>query len=339
MECAVHKRRKTLFSSMRQGAGLSFAVFLVASCSSPPGPDRVFVSDEAQDVVHVFDGVSGRSEGTLATGKRPRGLALSPNQRVLFVAASNSQRIELWDVRTLAHLRDIASGSDPERIALSPDGRTVYAANEDRSTVSFIDVGSGRVIREVAVGPEPEGIGVSPDGRLVVVTSEVANTAHLIDTRSGALLDNLLVGSRPRDVRFLKGGRELWVSSEQRGTISVFELPSRRMLRTIDLVAAFPNLTTVQAVEMEVTPDERRVLVAMGRGDGVAEIEPVSGNVVRRFPTGHRTWGIGFSPDRARLYAASGLTGSATIIDLETNKVTHTVKLGGKPWTAEAAPR
>lgn len=324
---------------MRKGVGLSFAAFLVASCSSPQGPDRVFVSDEAQDVVHVLDGLSGRREGTLATGKRPRGLALSPDRRILFVAASNSHRIELWDVRTLAHLRDIASGSDPERIALSPDGRTVYAANEDRSAVSFIDVESGQVTREVAVGAEPEGIGVSPDGRLVVVTSEVANTAHLIDARSGAVVDNLVVGSRPRDVRFLLGGRELWVSSEQRGTISVFELPSRRLLRTIDLVAAFPNLATVQAVEMEVTSDGRRVFVALGRGDGVAEIEPVSGKVVRRFPAGHRTWGIGLSPDGARLYGAAGLAGSATIIDLRTNKVTHTVKLGGKPWTAEAAPR
>lgn len=321
-------------------AAIVLALSPLAACGSAGrGPDRVFISDEANAAVHVVDGASGRREGELHTGARPRGLALSPDRKVLFVAASDANRIELWDCHTLRHLRDIASGSDPERLAVSPDGHTVLAANEDRSAISFIDVSSGRVMREVRVGPEPEGIGISPDGKLVIATSEVASTAHMIDARTGAVLENAPVGSRPRDVLFLKGGREAWVSSEQRGTISVFELPSRKLLRTIDLVAAFPDLGTVQAVEMDTSADGRRVFVAMGRGDRVAEIDPASFGVVRSFPTGHRTWGIGLSPDGTRLYAASGLSGTLTIVNLRANIVERTVTLGGKPWTAQAAPR
>jgi YVTN family beta-propeller protein len=60
---------------------------------------------------------------------------------------------------------------------------------------------------------------------------------------------------------------------------------------------------------------------------------------VRSFPTGERTWGIGLSPDEKRLYAASGLSGTLTIIDLERNKVERTVELGGRPWGAIAAPK
>ena len=56
-----------------------------------------------------------------------------------------------------------------------------------------------------------------------------------------------------------------------------------------------------------------------------------------RFPTGERTWGIGLSPDETRLYAASGLSGTLTIIDLVRNKVMKTVTLGGRPWGAIAA--
>jgi YVTN family beta-propeller protein len=71
----------------------------------------------------------------------------------------------------------------------------------------------------------------------------------------------------------------------------------------------------------------------------VAEIDPATYKVVRSFPTGHRTWGISLAPDATRLYAASGLSGTVTIVDLAANKVLRTVKLGGRPWTTEAAPR
>ena len=82
------------------------------------GPDRVFISDEAANLVHVLDGASGVREGELRTGKRPRGLVLSPDRRLLYVAASESDRIEVWDARALRHIRDLATGSDPERLAV-----------------------------------------------------------------------------------------------------------------------------------------------------------------------------------------------------------------------------
>ena len=77
----------------------------------------------------------------------------------------------------------------------------------------------------------------------------------------------------------------------------------------------------------------------MGRSNRVAEIDPATYAVVRCFPTGERTWGIGLSPDETRLYAASGLSGTLTIIDSRANKVEQTVKLGGRPWGAIAAPK
>ena len=72
---------------------------------------------------------------------------------------------------------------------------------------------------------------------------------------------------------------------------------------------------------------------------GVIKVDPASGKVLRWWPTGERTWGIGLSPDETRLYAASGLSGTLTIIDLVAGKVVKTVKLGGKPWGAIAAPK
>jgi PQQ-dependent catabolism-associated beta-propeller protein len=312
----------------------------LATCGGPrqPSNDTVFASNEA-GYVTLLDGATGRIEGQLATGKRPRGMAFSPDRKIFYVAASDSNRIETWDVATRKRLRLYNSGSDPERFAISPDGNTAYIANEDHSAVSFLDLKSGRITHEVAVGPEPEGMGVSPDGLLVVATSETANLAHFIDASTGKLIDSVPVGTRPRFELFLNGGRTVWVSSVQRGTISVFVAATHRISDVIDLTKSFDIPEPVQAIEMRATKDEHRVFVAMGRSNRVAELDPRTYAVRRWWPTGERTWGIGLSPDESRLYAASGLSGTMTIIDLRSNKVERTVQLGGRPWGALAAPK
>jgi YVTN family beta-propeller protein len=215
----------------------------------------------------------------------------------------------------------------------------LYIANEDHSAVSFLDLGSGRVVREVPVGPEPEGIGVSPDGKLVVATAEASSTVHFIDAASGRVLATAPVGNRPRAVLFMDGGRRIWISSEQRGLIAVFDAASLRRVGTIDLVPAFADLEQVQVVEMHASANGKRVFVAMGRSDRVAELDPASGQVLRSFPTGHRTWGLALSPGGERLYAASGLSGSLTTVDLARNAVIRTDRLGGKPWGVVAVAR
>src|SRR5438552_10563128 len=104
---------------------------LMACHGDQPGTDRVFVSDEVRNLVHVVDGQTGRAEGELRTGGRPRGIALSRDGETLYVAASNADRIEAWSAGELRQERVYRAGSDPERFALTPDGSALLVANED----------------------------------------------------------------------------------------------------------------------------------------------------------------------------------------------------------------
>jgi hypothetical protein len=65
------------------GPALNLLLSVAACGRAEKGNDRVFVSDEKANAVHVFDGASGADEGELATGARPRGMALSPDRRIL----------------------------------------------------------------------------------------------------------------------------------------------------------------------------------------------------------------------------------------------------------------
>src|SRR5690348_18392629 len=115
----------------RMLAGLG-AMLALASCTSrsEPSNDTVFVSNEA-GYVTLVDGATGKVEGRLATGPRPRGMAFSPDGRTFYVAASNAGRIEAWDAHAHDRVGMFNAGSDPERFAISPDGSTAYIASED----------------------------------------------------------------------------------------------------------------------------------------------------------------------------------------------------------------
>jgi YVTN family beta-propeller protein len=145
-----------------------------------------------------------------------------------------------------------------------------------------------------------------------------------------------MVGTRPRDAQFSADGRQLWVSSETRATVAVFDMPSRKLLRNIDFDRDPRAPDTVQAVGIVLQPD--RVLVALGRGNGVAEIDPRDFSVRRYLPAGSRDWGIAIAPDGKRLYAANGLSGDVTVVDLVSGKTEATVKTGGKPWGVVVVP-
>ena len=266
-------------------------------------------------------------------------MAFSPDRRTFYVAASNANRIEAWDVRSHKLLRTYGSGTDPERFAISPDGKTAYIANEDHSAVSFLDLPSGRITREVKVGPEPEGVGVSPDGKLVVATSETANLAHFIDAASGKLLDSLPVGSRPRFVLFLDRGRTVWVSSEQRGTISVFDAATRKLQRTIDLTAERSRSTSRSWRSRCGRPGTKAASMSRWAAPiaSPSSIRPAA----RCCAGGRPASGPGASASRP---TRRGSTRRAACPARSRSSISRrqghrTVKLGGKPWGAVAAPK
>jgi PQQ-dependent catabolism-associated beta-propeller protein len=305
-----------------------------ASCASA---DTVYVSNEQAGVVHVLDGLSGKVTGSIAVGRRPRGMAFSPDHARLYVASGDDDRIDVIDTTTNQVVDQLPSGPDPERFALSPDGTHLYVANERDSVVSFVDVAGKRITATVEVGSEPEGMAVSPDGKTVVCTSEAASLVHFIDADKAVLADSVLVGTRPRDAVFTPDGKWLLVSSEARATLAVFDAHTRKVLRTIDFYKAEGAPPNVQAVGIALEASGKQAVVALGRGNHAAEVDLATGAILRYFPVGQRNWGIALSPDGKRVYAANGLSGDLTIIHRAEGK-TMSVNLGGKPWGVAVLP-
>ena len=106
------------------------------------GDARVFVSNEADGTVSVIDPVRRVEVAKVEVGPRPRGLGLSPDGSLLYVALGTANEIAAVDTERLTVVKRIAAGSDPETFAVHPGGN-LYVSNEDQGTASVLDPDSG----------------------------------------------------------------------------------------------------------------------------------------------------------------------------------------------------
>ncbi|MGH8846511.1 MAG: hypothetical protein ACREXQ_04605, partial [Polaromonas sp.] len=191
-------RAVSVWRSPMLGACLLSAGLVAAQAQAPaPTPNRVYVSSEKDNSIHVFD-TKGVRLAAIEVCKRPRHMMFSPDHRQIYVSCGDSNQLGLVDVATAKMTGTVALGDSPEIFDLSPDGKIAYVTIEDESVMAAYDLQSRAKLFEVKTGGEPEGILVMPDGKRAYVTSEVANVVHLIDLTQRKVLRNIRVGNRPR---------------------------------------------------------------------------------------------------------------------------------------------
>src|SRR3954469_7265860 len=133
-----------------------------AAAPAPPPPPAVgiYVTNEASGDLSIVDAAAQAVVATIPLGKRPRGIAASPDGKFLYVALSGSPSappgvdektlpppdrkadgIGVVDIAQRKLVRVLTSGPDPEQVAVSHDGTRIFVANEDAASLTVIDAG------------------------------------------------------------------------------------------------------------------------------------------------------------------------------------------------------
>ncbi len=211
---SMSRRANAMRSNKYREEKMCFAVFLAALltalAAAPSSPAAtLFVTSERDNTVTVLDSTTLAIEKVIPVGTRPRGIAITPDYREVFVCIGDDDRMDVIDTKTRAVSRSIPNVLDPELVAIDPVGKRVYAANEEESQVTVIDRASGKIVGTVGVGAEPEGLTVSPDLSTVVNTSELTSLAHFINAKTLTIEDNVLVDQRPREAQYTHDGKQV----------------------------------------------------------------------------------------------------------------------------------
>jgi YVTN family beta-propeller protein len=309
---------------------------------------RAYVSNEDGETVSVIDTQKNDVVATIAVGKRPRGLKLSHDGSVLYVAVSglpkcpptvpdeecaklkrdiNADGIATIDTKAMKVTGLLKSGSDPEQFDLSRDGKRLFIANEDSAKVSVLDTATGAIVATIPAGHEPEGVRVSPNGKWVIVTSETDSAISIVDTASLKVLKTTPVGMRPRDVAFTPDSKAVYVSGEGDASLSRVEIPAGE---PVTRVVQFRKEARPMGVVFDAA--RRRIYVSTGRGGTVAVVEQEGGKLLKEIPVGPRPWGIALSPDGRRLFTANGSSNDVTVVDTSSLSVLKKIPVGKGPW-------
>ena len=303
----------------------------------PVQAHEVYVSSEKDNTISVIDTKSLSVVRTFPVGKRPRGIAFSKAFTHLYVCASDSNAVQVYDAHG-AHLHDLPSGEDPEQFALSPDGERLFIANENNEVTTIVDLATRLVVAQVAVGVEPEGVAISPDNKLAVTTSETTNMAHIIDAATFKSIANIAVPARPRFARFTADGAKLWVTSEIGGTVSIIDIATMVVERTITFKIDGVGGDHIQPVGLVFTRDGATAFVALGPANRVAVIDMKSGDVKKYILVGQRVWHLALTPEDDMLFSTNGISNDVTAINTATLRPIKSIKVGRYPWGVAVRP-
>jgi YVTN family beta-propeller protein len=318
-----------------------------------PSGELAYVTNEDSQELTVIDTRTDSVVATIPVGTRPRGVRVAPGGKTVFVALSGSPKcppsmpdeecekltadkskdgVAVVDVATRKATRVLPGGSDPETFDISKDGSTLYVSNEDADSASIVDVASGKVRLAVPVGREPEGVRLHPDGSTVWITGETDHNLTMLDTKTGKVQGHVNVGKRPRDLAFNSDGSRAYSTAEIDGTVWVIDVPAKKILKVIKLPKDSKPMGVV------VSPDDKRVYVANGRGGTVSVIDAATNTVTSTVAVGQRPWGIGITSDGRKLYTANGPSNDVTVIDAASMQVIKKIPAGKIPWGVAISP-
>jgi YVTN family beta-propeller protein len=153
-------------------------------------------------------------------------LALTSDDRTLFVVNPDADSVTAIDPATRSVLAEIALGATPavdangryepaikpRALAILPNDEKLYVAGQTANAVFVVDVKTRRVLTSIPVAAAPVGVVAASDGSAVYAVSHEAAVVTRIDPKKDAVTGTVDVGEHPWGASVSADGRSLFVS-------------------------------------------------------------------------------------------------------------------------------
>lgn len=300
------------------------------------------------------------------------GLAITPDNRSVWVAGGQSNKIFRFDLKTGAKLDSIFCGTadHPDGylgdLTLTRNGNTLYVCDQSNFRLVVADTRTRKVSHYTQVGRYPFGVTLSPDEKTVYVANvgmfEYAPLKNLKadDLKgSGADFAPTAYGSKEMREGYKTGPTEVPGLGDPNA-------PESFSVWVVDVSGAMPSVTHkiktgflvgekiegIPAVSgsgpNSLVATGQYVFVTNGNNDCVSVIEPSQGKVLKniflkplpqlsRF-RGVIPFGVALSPDKKRLYVAESGLNAVAVIDVPTLTVVGHLPAGWFPSKVAVTP-
>lgn len=147
--------------------------------------DNLLIIDTESDTIvgnmRLSESVPIAPDDTYFPAYSPASLALSHDQKYLFVTSTNAKRVYVFDLGTRTMKQHIPVEVFPRGIMAAPGTNELWVANTGTNDISIIDMTSLEVTTIIeTVGNEPTSIEFSPDGTIAYIAclSKKAKSGH-----------------------------------------------------------------------------------------------------------------------------------------------------------------
>jgi YVTN family beta-propeller protein len=202
-------------------------------------------------------------------------------------------------------------------VALTSDGARVFAANNQThaanqfaGSLSVINYSSGEVEKKIPLGGFPLDVvclqkGPHQDKR-VFVTSERDDCVHVVDPSSGTVVQKIPTGAIPTYLRLNADHSRLYVANANSDTVTEIDTDRLTVTRTFLLrPAGFRGLAGSTPLGMDLTPNGKRLFVAMADLNAVAVVDLTSGDLEGYLPAGWYPTSVAVTEEGDRLLIAN----------------------------------
>jgi YVTN family beta-propeller protein len=307
-------------------------LFLIAFASQADAYRAYVVNTESANV-SVIDTETNKAVGLIQVGQYPRGIAVAPDGRRVYVAAGVHG---IWVIDAEANVArgPIELGEMPHYIAITPDGGTAYVTDVFSSDVSSVDLQLGSEAEApISLESEPGELAISPDGKTAYVVRPTAGKTGVtvVDIWRHRVLASIPLPMNPADIAIAPDGKTAYVT----GRTSDLRLEGIWMIDTESNSVA-QSVIPVPAGRIAIAPGGHFAYVT-SPSQGVFVVDLNTNQVSGLIPVPDPT-DVAITPDGHFAYVTSYFTNSAWAIDTRTNEVTGgPIPVGTAPFSIAIA--
>ena len=197
---------------------------------------RLYAADEDAGKLIVMDIVSGAPVGAVPVGAEPEGVALTPDEKQVWVTSEGNSAVVAIDTATLKVLATIPVGERPRNVVFSADGSRAYVVGEADRVVRSIDVAGLKVLNSVTLADDtlrPMGMAVSPDGKTLYISAGRGGQVLALDAETLASKGVAATAGRPWGIALSPDGKLLYSAGGSSDDVAVTDTATMKVLAKI----------------------------------------------------------------------------------------------------------